>query len=201
MRSLKTSAPQWTLTEEAFSLFLTRLHPDLEQAGLQYESLRLKLSYFFEVRHCTAPELLADETINRLIRKISEGEQVTNLDGYAFKVAKYIHLEFQRGAVLSSLEDYLLDHNLNPAQKVEVHRQELEDEAFRLDCMRKCLAKLPEPTRNLLVEYYKTAGRKQTEYRQQMAERLGISPNALYLQIHRLREKLEECLANCLKKA
>ena len=96
MISLKKTAPQWTLTEEAFNLFLTRLHPDREQAGQGYEALRLKLNYFFEARRCPMPEMLVDETINRLIRKISGGEQILSLDCYAFKVAKYVYLESRR---------------------------------------------------------------------------------------------------------
>ncbi|HYE74268.1 MAG TPA: hypothetical protein VEF04_13100, partial [Blastocatellia bacterium] len=122
------------------------------------------------------------------------------LNGYAFKVARYVYLESQRGVITVSVEDSPLE-DLKTVLKAEALRQEREDELVRLDCMRKCLAKLPESARNLLVEYYQSAGREQTRHRQQMAERLGLSPNALYIQVHRLREKLEECLANCIKKA
>ncbi|HYE72946.1 MAG TPA: hypothetical protein VEF04_06430, partial [Blastocatellia bacterium] len=81
MISIPPPAPRWRLTEEDFSLFLDQLHTDREQAGLVYEALRLKLNYFFEARRCPMPESLVDETINRLIRKISAGEQILNLNG------------------------------------------------------------------------------------------------------------------------
>ena len=201
MISLKTFAPQWTLTEGAFSLFLTRLHSDREQAGLGYEALRLKLSYFFEARRCTTPESLVDETINRLIRKISEGEQIIHLDSYVFKVAKYVYLEFQRGIVPASLADCLAEDDLKASQQVETLHRERQEDAIHFACMRKCLAKLPSATRELLIEYYRGTGREQAEHRQQMAERRGVTSNALCIQVHRVREKLETCLANCLKKA
>jgi DNA-directed RNA polymerase specialized sigma24 family protein len=201
MSSPKILAPQWVLTEEAFDQFLRCLHPDREQAGLAYEALRLKLNYFFESRRCVPPETLTDETINRLIRKISEGEEIINLDRYAFTVAKYVYLESQRGVLTDSLENCLPENDLNAARQVEILRREMEEDLLRSECMKKCLAKLPPAIQELLIEYYQGTGREQTANRQQMATARGITANALYIQVHRVREKLEECLANCLKKA
>lgn len=201
MTSLRVLTHQWTLTEEAFRQFLARLDPDQEQAGQAYEALRLKLNYFFETRRCALPESLTDETINRLIRKVSEGAQILNLNSYAFTIAKYIYLESQPGRRTASLEDCRPEDDLKAAQRAETLRREMAENLFRSDCMKKCLAKLPPATQELLIEYYQDTGRTQIECRQRMAEARGLTANALYIQVHRVREKLEECLANCLKKA
>lgn len=201
MVSLNTLAPRWTLTEEAFGQFLTRLHPDRELAGFAYEELRRKLTYFFEARHCGPPETLTDETINRLIRKISEGVDVLDLDSYVFAIAKYIHLESRHGKPMASLEDCLPADELKVAERTETLRREMEKDLFHSNCMKKCLSKLPPETQALLIEYYQGEGREQTAYRQKMAAARGINTNTLYIQVHRIREKLEGCLANCLKKA
>ena len=201
MVSLNTLAPRWILTEEAFGQFLTRLHLDRELAGLAYEELRRKLTYFFEARHCSLPETLTDETINRLIRKISEGVEILSLDSYVFAIAKYVHLESRHGKPMDSLEDCLPADEHKAAERTETLHREMEEDLLQSDCMRKCLAKLPSATQQLLIEYYQGEGREQTAYRQQMAEARGITTNTLYIQVHRLREKLEGCLANCVKKA
>lgn len=191
----------WTLTEDAFHQFLRSLHPNREQAALAYEELRLKLLYFFEMRPCSLPESLADETINRLIRKVSEGETIQHLDAYAFRVARYVYLESRRTPFLATMDECQSEEELRAAQQLEQIRQELADDLLRSGCMKKCLAKLPPATQELLVEYYQGTGREQTARRQQMAQARGLTANALYIQVHRVREKLEECLAKCLKKA
>jgi DNA-directed RNA polymerase specialized sigma24 family protein len=189
MISPEIQVPPWLLTEKAFHRFLAQLHPDRDQAGVAYEELRLKLNYFFEARHCVWSEMYADETINRMIRKISEGEQIQNLNAYAFQIARYVHLESQRTPVLDSLEDHLPEDDRRTARNFNAAQQEIEEGNFRHDCMIACLAKLPSETRGLLIEYYQG----------NMAQRRGMTANALYIQVHRIREKLEECLFQCLK--
>jgi hypothetical protein len=61
---------EWTLTEEAFAKFLAQLDPDTERAGERYETLRLTLVKFFDWRGAHFPEECADETFNRVARKI-----------------------------------------------------------------------------------------------------------------------------------
>ncbi len=201
MIRLNTLAPRWTLTEEVFDQFLNHLHPDREKAAQAYLELRSKLTYFFEARHSTLPETLADESINRVIQKISTGTVILNLNSFAFAIAKYVYLESLRGHVTASMEDFLPADEQKEAERVAALRREIEESELRSDCMKKCLAKLPPETQALLVEYYQGAGREQTAHRQKMAAARGINTNTLYIQVHRIREKLEVCLANCLKKA
>lgn len=192
-------APKWALTEDAFRQLLDRLDPDSELAAQKYETLRQRLIVYFEARRCALPETLADEALNRVAQKISSGELIVSLNSYSLAVAKYIFLESQRRPLTLSLEECRPEDDVNVAHKHEVQQQELEAEEVRARCMKKCLAELPEESRSLMIEYYMGSGRELATRRLLMAERLGVSPNALYIKIHRIREKLEAQLMKCLE--
>jgi hypothetical protein len=62
----------WELTEESFDLFLSWLSEDREVAGRKYEDIRRRLITILECRRCTQPEEIADEALNRFIRRLPE---------------------------------------------------------------------------------------------------------------------------------
>src|SRR5215475_7737610 len=78
---------KWTLTQEAFDKLLDSLGGDREQAGQKYLEIRNNLTRFFEWRGCSFPEDHADETINRIAKRVDEGEEILNPAGYAMGVA------------------------------------------------------------------------------------------------------------------
>ena len=85
------------LTQEAFDQLLAALDADRERAGHQYEIVRRKLLKFFEFHGSDAPEEHADETINRVARKLAEGERVENFNGYCLGVARRVRPRGGRG--------------------------------------------------------------------------------------------------------
>ena len=181
------ATPKWTMTQEAFDLLLARLAADREQAGQVYENLRLKLGYFFEGRNSLMPEALIDATINRLAIKIQSGEEVQNIPAYALKIAHFVWLESNKKDHTVSLEELPLANDWSLANKIERERSAQEMDEARYKEMERLVLNLSESSRELLREYYQSP----TEQRQQMAKRLGISENALYLKIFRIRQKLE----------
>src|SRR5215510_659883 len=84
---------KWDLTPKAFDQFLSILDIDRDRAGESYETLRRNLVQLFIWRGCRDPESHADETINRVIRKIDEGEEVRDIISYAHGVARRLLLE------------------------------------------------------------------------------------------------------------
>ena len=70
---------EWALNEKALTSFLARLDPDSNRAGAEYERIRLLLIKFFSWRGVQFPEECADETLNRIIRKIDEGESIDDI--------------------------------------------------------------------------------------------------------------------------
>src|SRR5436305_9402910 len=86
------------LTGEAFSKLLARLDADRERAGEKYEDLRHTLIKFFEWRGAPSPEDHADETLNRIARKLDEGVEIKSVGGYCREVARLVLLEVWKGS-------------------------------------------------------------------------------------------------------
>ena len=96
------------LTRESFDILLAQLDPDRERAGERYETIRRKLIRLFEWRGCAAPEELADETINRVARRMAEGVELHSADPYGYFCA-VAHLVFKEILRKASREDRALD--------------------------------------------------------------------------------------------
>src|SRR3954467_5265548 len=82
------SRRKWALTKEAFAKMLAAFGEDQESAAEKYLEIRSNLMRFFEWRGCPFPEDHADETINRMAKKIDEGEEVRNPSGYSIGIAR-----------------------------------------------------------------------------------------------------------------
>src|SRR5215813_2366731 len=193
MDGLSVSKPEWTLSAEALARFLACLDPDSDRAGEKYESLRQTLMKFFDWRGAHFSEELADETINRVIRKIDEGETIRDLPTYCHGVARLVLLEKLKGP-----ESRRADFEELPPAALAAPDPEEKDE--RLDCFERCLKELPIESRQLILQYYSDDKRKKINIRLAMAERLGIPLNALRSRAQRIRNRLEECVDGCVKK-
>ena len=183
----------WTLTPEAFEKFLAALSHDRDEAGIQYEIVRRKLERFFEWRKVEPADYYADETINRVVRRIAEGEVIQNVGSYIYGVARMVHMEALReqehGAV--PLEDA-------PQALKQESPQPVEPEP-RVICFDQCLDSLTAEHRKLIVGYYQEERRAKIELRQELADSLQIPLNALRIRAHRIRQRLEQCINQCLK--
>ena len=80
-----------------FARLLARLNPDLDEAGQEYQRLRTRLVRFFDWRGATQPDECADETLDRLARKLEEAEvEVLDVQKYVYGIARLVHLEQRR---------------------------------------------------------------------------------------------------------
>lgn len=185
----------WVLTPEAFARLLERLHPDPEVAGAQYEETRQNLIGLFRWRGLEFPEELADETLNRVARKIHEGEEIENFAGYVTGVARFVLLEAlkERERARAALES-------SPQPTITEPVYEEDEADLRRACLEKCLASLPAEARSLVLEYYDDEERTRIEQRKALAARLGLEINALRNRALRIRGKLEGCVMKCMKK-
>ena len=71
-----------TISPAGFERLLFRLDPDVDRAALEYEQLRRTLVKFFDWRGGWPPDECADETLDRLARKLEE-VVVDNIRQYA----------------------------------------------------------------------------------------------------------------------
>jgi len=186
------SHAKWVITAEAFDKLLGHFSANREEAGRQYELMRVKLVRYFEWRKCASAEDLADETINRVARRIDEGENIFNLPAYFSTVARLIFMESLRQRERTSVP---LDEvpEISSEQPFENEQREA-----RLHCLDHCLDKLPVESRMLILKYYHEEKRAKIDLRRQLAEGLGIPLNALRIRAHRLRTILEHCVRDCL---
>ena len=183
------------LTPEAFASFLSILSPDPEVAGEKYEELRQQLIKFFEWRGSFFPDELADETLNRVARKIDEGEEIEkNLIALALGIARFVFLETLKRPDNRRMEMEELATVAAPPERRE------EDDDLWVVCLRECLRGVSDENRELIIEYYQDEGRARIKDRKILAARLGISLNALFSRAKRTRDKLEECVTRCVKR-
>jgi DNA-directed RNA polymerase specialized sigma24 family protein len=178
----------WVLSQESFDKLLTWLDPDREKAGIKYEQIRHRLIKIFAGRGCADAEDLADETINRVTKRLDE--IVSDFQGdrarYFYGVANMILMEFLRRK----------QPQAPPVLDVDSDRVELE---YR--CLEDCISKLGKENRALLLRYYQAEGREKIEQRRLLAEELGIAPNALRIRAYRIRAALQECVEACIERA
>jgi DNA-directed RNA polymerase specialized sigma24 family protein len=194
MDGLSASKSEWTLSADALARFLACLDPDSDRAGQKYESLRLTLIKFFDWRGAHSPDELADETINRVIRKVDGGDAIRDVPTYCHGVARMVLLESLKGPE-SRRADF---EELPPAALVAPDPEKQDD---RLDCFEQCLKELPLESRQLILQYYVDEKRGKINRRLAMAERLGIPLNALRSRAQRIRNRLEKCANGCIQKS
>jgi DNA-directed RNA polymerase specialized sigma24 family protein len=193
---LASQKKDWILTQDGFDQLLSAFAADREVAGQRYETLRRKLAEFFEARGSDAPPDHADETMNRVARRLVEGEQIQDLNAYFYGVARLIWLENLRAR---ERDPTPLD--LAPTQiaannaELEVERQQRE---HRLSCLENCLARLSAANRTLIIEYYQEEKGLKIERRKQQAERLNTTLNGLRLRASRIRLELTHCVHSCV---
>jgi RNA polymerase sigma factor (sigma-70 family) len=185
---------RWALTKDAFDRLLLALDPDTEQAGNKYLLLRRNLVRYFEGRGCPFAEDHADEVVNRVAKRLSEGEEIRDLNGYSYGVARLLLLE-----VFKDRERQERAFKELPALRlVESERSKEVEDSERLDCLRHCLDKLPPEGRRLILEYYQGDKQQRIANRKRLGEELRIANDSLRSRAVRLREKLEVCVSGCL---
>jgi DNA-directed RNA polymerase specialized sigma24 family protein len=164
------------LDSEGLEALLNALGPDRELAGRNYEGLRRRLINLFAWEQFDAADELADETLNRLARKVIEGTEIPNLDRFAFGIARLLMQE--EGRRKRNLQSVLLELQRGTPRSPDWGS---------LDAMDRCLAALPRDRRELIERYY-------AEDRVALARSLDISVNALRNRAMRIREELFKCV-------
>jgi DNA-directed RNA polymerase specialized sigma24 family protein len=185
------------LTQESFAALLLFLDADRERAGEKYEELRRTLIRFFEWRGAPFSEEHADETLNRVARKLGDGVEIRNLSGYCYEVARLVFLETMK-AVDSRTES--LDSAESDLVAPSDPSDEYKKKELRLTCLEDCLRALPNESAELVLEYYCYEESGQIERRRALAERFGLRREALANRVQRLRDRLEHCVSVCFRR-
>ena len=168
------------LTSDAFDTMLTWLDPDRDQAARKYESIRHALIGFFQSHACPAAEDLTDETINRVARRLAEGEIVAQHPSTYFRgVAKKVYLEALKQQSLQRRFQVVFD--AAPRGR-----------SAHLESLNYGLHELSPDGRELLEAYY-------LDCRADLAAKLGISPNAVRIRVCREKQRLRAYMERSLR--
>jgi DNA-directed RNA polymerase specialized sigma24 family protein len=182
------------LTPRGFERLLDQLHADRDTAGRTYEQLRRRLVRFFEGRRCAFPDEHADDTLNRVARKLDAGETILDVTTYVIGVARMVVMEVARAAS----KEAAVQAALRVPDYVSPHPDPASVESSRLlDCLHACLDRLASADRELIVQYYQDEKGAKIHNRKGLATRLGLEMNALRLRAFRIRAGLEACVERC----
>ena len=189
-----------TLTAQAFNRLLIWLDQGSESQGQKYLEMRARLVAYFDRKNCSAPNELADETFNRIARRLDE-EGITETDTparYCYIVARFVFLEYLRG---EQKERAMVTHlaKQGPSSSMASIDEAGEQRIRLLSCLEQCLDRLDSTQREIISRYYTGQEREKINNRRALAQHLGISPNALTIRACRIRDKLEACVSRCLR--
>ena len=188
------------LTQKEFARFLSVLDTDPNRAAEKYELLRRKLVKLFERQQCLHTEELADETLDRVVKRL-QAEDIQNVSLFAYGVARNICLEAHRKKMkYISFEDHYKNEGPDSADSDPEERVLTElGNAQSLECLTRCLKLLPSGYRELIIEYYKGEKQERIKQRKNLAGRRGVSIEALRCEANKVRDKLRSCVTRCLK--
>jgi len=182
-------------TFSAYDLLLAAFAPEPEDAAHLLQIQWDKLATFFDLKGSGIidGERLADEVIDIATRKLQEGTAIIDIRAFLYETAKYVWLNHYRKMKRAhrSLDEYEYQAKLST-----LDTQNAELESIKAKCYQRCLRALDAADLELLTEY--SLGNTQT--RQSLADRNGMSRNSLTVRINRLRASLRKCQAACLKK-
>ena len=164
--------------------------------------MRRRLSLYFDRKSCPSADDLADETLNRVARRLEEQGGITDVvpARYCYITAKFVLLEHLRKADHSQAS---LDNAPSPSRFVSSltapsagdDEPEAKEKVF--NCLELCLQKLPASDRGFILDYYQGERRAKIERRSELAVSLGLTMNALAIRACRIRNKLEACVRMC----
>jgi DNA-directed RNA polymerase specialized sigma24 family protein len=169
--------------------------------------MRRRLVAYFDRKNCLTPDELADETLNRVARRLEEegAITVTTPARYCYIVAKFVFLEYLRRAERSETqltESPAKGGGVVPlpvlSQPAPAPAPEAKEDLF--ECLEDCLHKLVPTDRELIVEYYRGEQKAKIDRRRGLAAQFGLTTNALSIRACRIRNKLEFCLQECAER-
>jgi DNA-directed RNA polymerase specialized sigma24 family protein len=167
--------------------------------------MRRRLVRYFDRKGCLDANSLADETLNRVARRLEEegAIEANSPAQYCYIVARYVFLEYLRRGEHATVpfEDSTQPRSIvSGAQIADEREVESEESLKRFKCLEHCLTTLPATDRELILAYYSGERSDKIEQRKRIGQRLGLSPNALTIKACRIRARIEDCVTGCVGK-
>jgi DNA-directed RNA polymerase specialized sigma24 family protein len=191
MASTMKEGSRWRLEANGFENLLAHLSGDPTEAGRRYERLRGRLILFFTRRLANAPEDLADQAIDRLAKRLQDGEPVASIESYALGIARHVVQEQRLVAAREITPDGSILENISAPGHTSY---EAAEQDRLLDAMEMCLARIPRADVELLSQYYLHEGGSKIEARRRLAETRKIGQAALRKRVYQICCTLRDCI-------
>jgi DNA-directed RNA polymerase specialized sigma24 family protein len=191
---MRECSQKWSVTQEAFDGLLASLSPDRDGAADQYLEIRRNLVRLFEWRGCSTPDEYADEAINRCARRIAEGKEIRDVATYCIGIGRMLLREMSRERLRAPVS---LAQTPEPQTMPEQHNDDAE---CRVECLRRCLAQLSPENRDLILTYYQGDKSEKINTRKELTQAFGVGGSTLRMRALRIRETLQGCAENCLRR-
>jgi DNA-directed RNA polymerase specialized sigma24 family protein len=191
----------WEPNAASFRKLLLWLDEGSDSVGERYLEVRRRLELYFDRKNCPSSDELADETLNRVARKLDEMGAITNVTPlhYCYIVAKFVFLESLRDGKRREMP---LPKAAADAEQTSFGADyaSTEDREKVAACLDHCLSKISAADREIILPYYQAQQRDRISRRGALAAHLGLTANALTIRACRIRQKLEICVQACAQK-
>ena len=176
-----------------FDILLTWLNPNREKAWEKYHTIQETLFKIFTWRGCRDAEDLALEVINRVEQKMPgliegyEGDPARYFYGVAKNVAHESHRE---DAIFSEFQE----DDAAAIQGLFANDDKQCEDDEREQYLPHCLGQLSDGDRNIILSYYGYDEKTKLADRRRLAGELGVTMNALWIRVSRIRSSLGKCI-------
>ncbi len=177
-----------SLTRDELEALFAWLDADKDQAIAKYEVIRRGLIERFIAGGCIDAESLADEVIDRVIKrlpKISASYQ-GNPISYFHGVARKVLLEHFRSKRRES-------------RRAPIRTEPTFSERY-YECLESCLSRIEPEKRDLILRYYSEQKRAKIESRKVIREEMSLQADALRVRTYRIRQTLKQCVSDCVER-
>jgi len=189
----------WQPNEAAFQRLLAWLDEGTDSEGARYLDIHDRLAHYFARRNCFAPHDLADETLNRVARRLEERGSIDDVEPahYCYIMAKFVLLE----ALRHSERQRSVSDELRGTEPLQTGREDdsSEERERTMACLERCLSARSPAERALILDYYRSESGTASAGRKRLADRLGLTANSLAIRAWRIRSRLEACVRACLE--
>lgn len=186
----------WVISQAALARLLEWLDEGTDSGGERFLEMRRRLVSYFDRKNCLEADDLADETLNRIARRLEEEATIESETPakYCYIVARFVFMEHLRAAnKASSLAAEFEVRRAAPASAEDADQKEK-----MLDCLEGCTGKLESGHREIIRRYYIGEERVKIQNRRALAGEMGITMKALCIRACRIRDKLEACVKHCM---
>jgi hypothetical protein len=185
----------WSPTQESLEKLLAWLNSNREGGAEKYERIRLRLIKYFTCNGCgDDDEHLADETIDRVMRRLERNEVPEPFTGdkvlYFLAFAKNVRQEHY----------VYLRRRESPGPVIVIDRNEKQEEEDEDVCLTECVRILGKEDRWLAIEYYRFEKTTKVGHHSNLASQFDLSLAGLRTRVHRVRERLRTCIEECLER-